>query len=200
MQYHGLPQIERDFLTFLWFTQYHKNQTVIAFKNNSEYRQSIKKGQTIGFLDLRSKDGSLAKMQWLIPMTHQSHDYILYGHAFASATEPHPLVEEDIEKQLNNRLKIRSTPIVDKPMTKNQTNQDPFLWLDKNNPRRILTNRQILENKIKLDKSILNSEEQTKFLDMLETKREAFSLRDEIGTRPYFEVCLQLRDEMPFFV
>ena len=35
---------------------------------------------------------------------------------------------------------------------------------------------------------------------MLETKREAFSLRDEIGTCPYFEVRLQLRDETPFFV
>ena len=35
---------------------------------------------------------------------------------------------------------------------------------------------------------------------MLEAKREAFSLRDEIGTCPYFEVCLQLRDETPFFV
>ena len=44
-------------------TPYHRNQTIISFKNNSEYQQSIKKGQIIGFLDLRSKDGSLAKMQ-----------------------------------------------------------------------------------------------------------------------------------------
>ena len=35
---------------------------------------------------------------------------------------------------------------------------------------------------------------------MLETKRDAFSLQDEIGTCPYFEVHLQLWDEMPFFV
>ena len=169
-------------------SRYHKNQTAIAFKNNSEYKQSIKKGQIIGFLDLRSKDGSLAKMQWLIPMTHQSHDYILYGHSFASAIELHPLAVEDSEKQLNNRLEIRSTPIKDKATIKNQKDQDPFPWLDKNDPRRNLTNRQILENKIKLDQSILTSEEKTKFIDMMETKREAFSLRDEIGTCPYFEV------------
>ena len=30
--------------------------------------------------------------------------------------------------------------------------------------------------------------------------KEAFSIRDEIGTCPYFEVCLQLRDNKPFFV
>ena len=35
---------------------------------------------------------------------------------------------------------------------------------------------------------------------MLIKKRDAFSLRDEIGTCPYFEVRLQLRDETPFFV
>ena len=43
-------------------------------------------------------------------------------------------------------------------------------------------------------------EEKTKFLDMLETKHDTFSLRDEIGTCPYFQVHLQLWDEMPFFV
>ena len=30
--------------------------------------------------------------------------------------------------------------------------------------------------------------------------KEAFSIRDKIGTCPYFEVCLQLRDNKPFFV
>ena len=169
-------------------------------KNNSEYRQSIKKGQIIGFLDLRSKDGSLAKMQWLIPMAHQSHDYILYGHSFASAIEPQPLATEDVIKQLNNRLEIRTTLIVDKNTERRKDTEDPFPWLDKEDPRHKLTNRQILEDKIKLEKSILSPEQRKEFLDMLETKREAFSLRDEIGTCPYFEVCLQLRDETPFFV
>ena len=181
-------------------TEYHNNVTAIAFKNNSEFLQSIKKGQIIGFLDMRSKDGSLAKMQWLILMNHQSHDYILCGHSFASAIEPHPLATEESGKQLNNRLEIRETPIVDKVKVDKSSDNDPFPWLDKTDPRRNLTDRQILENKIKLEKSILNKEQQTEFLDMLVKKREAFSLRDEIGTCPYFEVRLQLRDETPFFV
>ena len=181
-------------------TEYHNNTTAIAFKKNSEFLQSIKKGQTIGFLDIRSKDGSLAKMQWLIPMNHQSHDYILYGHSFASAIEPHPLATEESGKQLNNRLEIRETPIVDKVKVDKSNDTDPFPWLDKTDPRGNLTDRQILENKIKLENSILNKEQQTEFLDMLVKKREAFSLRDEIGTCPYFEVRLQLRDETPFFV
>ena len=72
--------------------------------------------------------------------------------------------------------------------------------MDKDDPQRNLTNRQILKDKIKLQDSILSLEEKTKFLDMLETKCDAFSLQDEIGTCPYFEVCLQLWDETPFFV
>ena len=66
--------------------------------------------------------------------------------------------------------------------------EDPFPWLDKTDPRRNLTDRQILENKIKLENSILNKAQQTEFLDMLVKKREAFSLWDEISTCPYFEV------------
>ena len=35
---------------------------------------------------------------------------------------------------------------------------------------------------------------------MIMENKEAFSIRDEIGTCPYFEVRLQLRDDKPFFV
>ena len=84
---------------------------------------------------MHSKDGSLAKMQWLIPMTHQSSDYILYGHSFASAIEPQLLAVEEVDKQLNNRLEIRDKPIVDKKVRLDE-GDDPFPWLDKNDPHR----------------------------------------------------------------
>ena len=45
-------------------------------------------------------------MQWLILMHHNIHDYILYGLTFASAIEKQPLAQEDIQKQLNNDLKL----------------------------------------------------------------------------------------------
>ena len=38
-------------------------------------------------------------------MNHNLHDYILYGHTFASALEKQSLAQEDAEKQLNNRLR-----------------------------------------------------------------------------------------------
>ena len=68
-------------------SEYTANKTSIGFKNNSETMQSLHKSQVIGYLDLRSKDGSLTCLQWLMPMHHNLHDYILYGHTFASALE-----------------------------------------------------------------------------------------------------------------
>ena len=88
-------------------SEYTANKTSIGFKNNSETTQSLCKGQVIGYLDLRSKDVSLTRMQWLIPMHHNLHDYILYGHMFASAIEKQLLAKEDIQKQLNNRFEVR---------------------------------------------------------------------------------------------
>ena len=179
-------------------SEYISNKTSIGFRNNSFTTQSLRKGQIIGYLDLRSKDGSLTRMQWLIPMNHNMHDYILYGHTFASALEKQALAQEDAEKQLNNQFKVRGVPI--KVSKTTIIGDDPYPWLDKDDPRRNLTDRQILEDKIKLQDSILTPQEKTKFIDLLKTKRDTFSLRDEIGTCPYFEVWLQLRDEMPFFV
>ena len=57
-----------------------------------------------------------------------------------------------------------------------------------------------MDSKIDLLDSVLNKDERKEIMDMLKQKRDAFSLRDEIGTCPYFEVKLQLRDDTPFFV
>ena len=115
-------------------SEYTANKTSIGFKNNSETTQALRKGQVIGYLDLRSKDGSLTHMQWLILMHHNLHDYILYGHMFASPIEKQPLAQEDIQKQLNNRFEVRKTTIKD-PQDKNR-DKDPFPWLDKDDPWR----------------------------------------------------------------
>ena len=113
-------------------SEYTANKTSIRFKNNSETTQSLQKGQVISYLDLRSKDGSLTCMQWLIPMHHNLHDYILYGHTFTSAIEKQLLAQEDMQKQLNNRFEVRQTPITE-TQTKENTS-DPFPWFDKDDP------------------------------------------------------------------
>ena len=63
-----------------------------------------------------------------------------------------------------------------------------------------MTDRDILETYINLNNSCLNKEEKTKVMDMLCKYREAFSLRDEIGTCQNIEVEIDVTDKSPFFI
>ena len=80
------------------------------------------------------------------------------------------------------------------------TQEDPYPWLDKEDPRRTMTDEEIVRMKIPLKGSILNEAEKERLIEMVMDNREAFSIQDEIGTCPYFEVKLQLREDKPFFV
>ena len=84
---------------------------------------------------------------------------------------------------------------------KEQTTQiDKYPWLDPEDERRNMTDREILEKYIDLKNSCLNKEEKVKVMDMLFKYKEAFSLRDEIGTCPSIEVEIEVTDKSPFFI
>ena len=68
------------------------------------------------------------------------------------------------------------------------TQEDPYPWLDKEDPRRTMTDKEIVRMKIPLKGSILNEAEKECLIEMVMDNREGFSIRDEIGTCPYFEV------------
>ena len=63
-----------------------------------------------------------------------------------------------------------------------------------------MTDRGILEKYINLEMSCLNKEEKVEVMDMLYKYKEAFSLRDEIGTCPNIEVEIEVTDKSPFFI
>ena len=66
--------------------------------------------------------------------------------------------------------------------------------------RENMTDKEILENYIDLDRSCLTEKEKKKVMDMLCMYKEAFSLRDEIGTCPNIEVEINVTDRSPFFI
>ena len=80
------------------------------------------------------------------------------------------------------------------------TSVDRYPWLSADNERRNMTDREILEKYIDLGTSCLNKEERLKVMDVLYKYKEAFSLRDEIGTCPNIEVEIEVMDKSPFFV
>ena len=77
---------------------------------------------------------------------------------------------------------------------------DNYPWLDPDDERRHMADREILEKYINLNNSCLSREEKTKIMDMIFKYIEAFSLRDEIGTCPNIEVEIDVTDKSPFFV
>ena len=63
-----------------------------------------------------------------------------------------------------------------------------------------MTDKGILEKYIKLHKSCLTEKEKKEVMDMLYKYKEAFNLRDEIGTCPNIEVEINVTDRSPFFI
>ena len=62
-----------------------------------------------------------------------------------------------------------------------------------------MSDREILEKYINLDNTCLTEEEKREVMERLYRYKEAFSLRDEIGTCPNIEVGIDMTDKSPFF-
>ena len=59
---------------------------------------------------------------------------------------------------------------------------------------------EILRQKLNVKDSLLDEKGKEEFLTKTDDFDDVFSLRDEIGTCPFIEVHLRLKDETPFFV
>ena len=77
---------------------------------------------------------------------------------------------------------------------------DKYPWLDPDDTRRNMTDKEILQMKLNLKDSVLDEKEKEELLTKVEQFTDVFSLRDEIGTCPFIKVHLKLKDETPFFV
>ena len=80
------------------------------------------------------------------------------------------------------------------------TPTDNYPCLDAEDERRNMTDREIFEKYIDLKNSCLDEKEKLKVMHMLFMYKEAFSLRDEIGSCPNIEVDTDFTDKSPFFI
>ena len=111
------------------------------------------------------------------------------------------LQRQKMEAERNTQLKSRwSKGKKDFNDSNMSEDNDPYPWLDKDDPRRNMTDRECLENYIDLSDSDITEREKDKLHKVLYKNKKAFSLRDEIGLCPSMEVELELRDETPFFI
>ena len=77
---------------------------------------------------------------------------------------------------------------------------EKYPCLDKIDEKKYMSEREILEKYIDLDNMCLQEEEKKDVMNMPYKNKEAFSLRDEIGTYPNIEVGIDVTDKAPFLL
>ena len=113
--------------------------------------QIIDKGACIGVLDMRSKDGAMTSFDWEFP-TDDEGNLVLYAHIFANSLEPTKLAKENPQSQADTCLKVSQEPKehnVNIPMP-----DDPYPWLEKDDPRRNMTDEEIICQKYHINRAI----------------------------------------------
>ena len=176
---------------------FHNDKTLITFENTTGQTQYISKEAKVAVLDMRSKEGGMTNFEWDIP-TDDEGNLVLYTHTFASTLKPTKLANKDPVLQAETKINMSQMP--KEHTVGNENAEDPYPWLDLDDPRRKMTDEEILRLKVPFDKSILTAAEKERLIKLMLENTATFSIRDEIGTCPYFEVKLKLRDDKPFFV
>ena len=77
---------------------------------------------------------------------------------------------------------------------------DPYPWLEPGDERRHMSDEEILRKYIDLSEAKLKENEKEELMQIILDHKQAFSLRDEIGDCPNFEVDIDVIDDTPFFV
>ena len=78
--------------------------------------------------------------------------------------------------------------------------KEKYAWSDPDDERMNMSDREILDRYVDLEKSCLLNSEKKQVMDMLYKYKDAISLRDEIGTFPNIEVEIDVTDKSPFFI
>ena len=93
-----------------------------------------------------------------------------------------------------------NTIVNERKKEEKEIEKDKYPWLDDNDERKYMTDKEILEKHKILDSSCLTESEKTQVRNMIYEYREAFSLRDEIGTCPNIEIDIDVTDKTPFII
>ena len=174
--------------------KFENNHCCIEVHSTSDSTVESLHGQEMAYFDARSKG--------LVQINNLKHfpiDQYLHDRMTPATLSPSPLA---YEKPIHPAEMPHITTHTELPIDdmNKSTPDDKYPWLDPNDVRRNMTDKEILRMKLNLKDSILNEKQKEEFLTKVEQLTDVFSLRDEIGTCPFIEVHLKLKDKTPFFV
>ena len=158
LQYESQSYIDGQGIAWVWSNDsskpaqpvvcmFAKDRTLVTFENMTGETQIIEKGACIGIFDTRSKTGEMINFSWEFP-TDDEGNLVLYAHNFTNALDKTPLAQEDPKLQADTYLKVSQQP--KEHVSNVPTDEDPYPWLDKEDPRRSMTNEEIVRIKIPL--------------------------------------------------
>ena len=173
---HVLP-VTNTYSVITTETEFFNQTTCFMLTNTNNKSRYFYHNIPFGYLDTRS----IGYYEPLTAVQMISSDHLIFPSHMVSISE-HP-----VDKLIHEEQAL--------------SNQDPYPWLDPQDPRRFQTDRELLEQLIiDLSDSCLTPLEKEQFYDLLEQYKKAFSLHDEIGLAHGMQINLELTDTTPFFI
>ena len=173
--------------------EFENNCCCMEIHNTSDSTAEFLHGQEMAYFDARSKG--------LVQINNSKHfpiDQYFHDRMTPATLSPSPLA---YEKLIHPAEMPRITTCTE--MSANDTNKstpdDKYPWLDPDDIRRNMLDKEILRMKLNVKDSVLDEKGKEEFLEKAAQFTDVFSLRDEIGNCPFIEVHLKLK-ETPFFV
>ena len=155
-----------------------RNKATLDITNNTRETIIFDKKTSIGILDLRSLGYYKIKQGVL---QQNLTKYYQFEEANKICTDFNRIIEKQRQEEKND-------------------SKERYPWLEEDDERKYMTDKEILDKYINLKDSCLNEKERKQVMEMLYEYKDVFSLRDEIGTCPNIEVNIEVTDNSPFFI
>ena len=167
------------------------NQSIIKIINNTNETIYYSPQLSMGIVDIRSL-GYYNVSKSILVFDKRGNDRI--------PPPPYRVPKLHPQRYYKTGNHAESASQLEKDQIDLESEKDPYPWLDLEDPRRDMSDEQILEKYVDLSDSDLDPSEKDTLLQLMKQHKEAFSLRDEIGKCPNIKIDIDVVDDSPFFV
>ena len=162
-----------------------RNQSLVAFVNNTSDPVRFSNKVLIGILDLRSLGYCNANFEDIVS---KLGEHFTFYHYVQEKTSSGHGDEVYCREQTSQHLDMGTS------------DQNPYPWLECDDPHQYQSDYQILKSEVDFKESALNPKEKARIMHMIMKYKQAFSIMDEIGECPNIKTDIKVIDESPFSV
>ena len=172
------------------------NQVVVEFENKSDTTAELRRKTVLGILDVRSMGYFKVGYQKMVTMAESDSNFHI--HHYQQIAKGETKAESGLYFKMSCDREPPWNTSNRSEKSHREPREDSYPWLAEDDPTRFQSDAEILFEKIDLKDSALTKKEKAKLMKMILKYRDAFSLRDEIGT--CLTADIKVIDESPFFV